>query len=196
MKKKKNKLEPALKIFQPIYLQRPTEKTKAKAKFLAKIFYRLGIEKESEIIELGCGLGNNLAELELNGFTNLLGVEINSEFLRMKEREYENFKYRIKIQSAEKFIFEVKNPIKNIICSDILYFIESADFFINLVEKVIDYLFISENEKSLDKQYMKRNYKEVFEDLGMKEILSLTSHSFDNMRGKNKIRVFKKSDKI
>ncbi|CAH2220006.1 jg27045 [Pararge aegeria aegeria] len=58
-----------------------------------------GIDKNTAIIDLGCGNGYTLSELAKEGFTNLLGVDYCTEAITLAEkvtkREFPELKYQL-----------------------------------------------------------------------------------------------------
>jgi trans-aconitate methyltransferase len=66
-----------------------TYKNQAK-KYWNQILTNLSDYKNSEVVELGCGLGANLFQLEKNGFKNLHGFDISENAILLARKNNEN----------------------------------------------------------------------------------------------------------
>jgi SAM-dependent methyltransferase len=122
------------------------------------------IPKDKLILELGCNSGRNLKFLSENGY-NVFGIDINEQavlFARQKEQSAYS-------DSIEQF-FKTDVLIPVILTMAVLEHIpvESEYIFMDMAKS--DYIITIEDEQSKNEICFSRNYKTIFENLGMKEI--------------------------
>ena len=150
-----------------------------RSELLTKIALKYIKQKESKILELGCNLGRNLNYLSKGGFNNLTGIEINQTAVNDMKIHFPNVYSNCNIIVGDIFkeIKEFKdNEFECIYSMAVLQHLPSDeilfydDVFKEMVRCTKKYIITIEDEKSFGKRHFPRNYKKVFERLGMKQI--------------------------
>ena len=136
-------------------------------------------DKNIKIFELGCNVGRNLNKLFENGFKNLYAIEINSEAIKLMEKSFpDTFSCTNIFQtSIEDKIKEFSDKEFDLVFSmAVLMHIhyDSDWIFEHLVRITKKYLIIMEHETGIARKNFPRNYKIIFEKLGLKEINSFS----------------------
>ena len=140
--------------------------------FVNKIEF-LGL-KDNSILELGSGLGRNLAVLKYAGYSDVSGVEINRNAVALM---HDNFPIlqdtMIRIDSIQKVLFSLeKNCFDLVFTMATLEHIDySFDFCLKEISRIAKkYIITVEDEKRNGPRHFSRNYKKIFEGLGFQQI--------------------------
>lgn len=134
--------------------------------YLVKKVHGLAV---SEILEIGCNCGRNLEGLRLSKAYNLFGVELNKRAVTvMQLRHSELYKQAIIInEEIEKVDLDIKK-FDLVFTMAVLEHIKDIEFLKRIRTK---YFITMEDERGRPRWwYFKRNYKEVFENLGYRQI--------------------------
>jgi len=155
-----------------------------RSKALLDIFNRFNIEKESKILELGCNVGRNLNFLYNEGFKNLYGIEINTEAIQLMKKHYPEMSKIASIYNTtiEEKIKEFGNGFFDVVftMAVLMHIHPKSEMIFSEMSRITNkYLVTMEVEKGVARRNYERNYKLVFEKLGMKEIASINCN--DNM---------------
>lgn len=158
-----------------IYLESKTKNTQ----ILVDVVNQHFDNKNIKILELGCNVGRNLNKLYKNGFKNLNGVEINSEAIKLMETSFPDTFSSTKIfqGSIEERIKEFSDKEFDLVFSmAVLMHIhyDSDWIFEDLARITKKYLITMEHEKGAATKNFPRNYKTVFEKIGLNEIDSFS----------------------
>ena len=133
--------------------------------------------KEVKILELGCNVGRNINKLFENGFKNLFAIEINSEAIKLMEKSFPQTFSSTKIYetSIENKIKEFSNNQFDIVFSMavLMHVHNDSDWVFEHIARISKKkLIIIEHEKIKSKKVFLRNYKNIFEKFGLREIKS------------------------
>ncbi|MFC1911832.1 class I SAM-dependent methyltransferase [Chloroflexota bacterium] len=166
----------------------------AKSSFLVHL-----IEKyvnTGKIIEIGCNVGRNLNHLYLAGFRELTGIEINENACRLLKEHYPDMARDAQIYNKpiEEVIGEFGDREFNVVFTmAVLEHIHTdSEWIFPEVARIANKLLITiEAERWYSQRHFPRNYKEVFEPLGMKQIEAIAC-SDDNGLGGYIARVFER----
>jgi len=154
------------------------------------------LKTDSSIFELGCNIGRNLWALQKNGYVNLHGVEINQEAVKKMSHFYPNLseKARIVINSIEDWIETSEAEFDLVFTMAVLEHIHNdSEWIFPEISKITkNYLITIEDEKTLSSRHFPRNYQNIFEKLGMKQIFQDDCKEMLNWKGKFFARVFQK----
>lgn len=134
-------------------------------------------EKNDQIFELGCNIGRNLNHLYSNGYTNLTSVEINSGALEELRKNFPDMASHTQLHNsaAEEFMPKLEDDSFDVMYTmAVLLHIhpDSEWIFEHMVRATKKHLIIIEAEASVEYKLYARNYKAVFEGLGMTEVFS------------------------
>lgn len=132
-------------------------------------------KKDISIVELGCGVGRNLMHLYGQGFREIYGFDIFQPHIDLGRNYFPHLKIykenlnHFTIQADLIFTIAVLQHVENI---DYSHIVEGCDALITV-----------EDEKRKGPIHFPRNYKKVFEPLGMRQIntienVSGLSHNF------------------
>lgn len=132
------------------------------------------VKKNDRILELGSGTGRNLHYLLSSGYDNVFGIEISNKAMDLMKQKYPDILY--------VWNDSIENKIKNINTGefDIVFSMavlmhihgDSEWIFNEIVRITKRYLITIEEEKNGGKgrKHLPRNFKNIFEDLGMKQV--------------------------
>lgn len=139
------------------------------------------IPKESAIIELGCGVGRNLAFLWDRGFTNLEGVEINPHAIKLLRETYPQLKdITIHEGSAEDVLPNLADDqFDAAITMATLQHIhpDSSEVFDHLVRIAVQVFIVEGPPRSTNRQHP-HNYDEIFTSRGMSKLSARSMAEF------------------
>ncbi len=144
-----------------------------KSEFLLRLVKKLRLSFSAKILELGCNVGRNLNYLYRAGYRNAGGIELNEEAVKMSSKFFPRLRNKIALNTIEDYFLNrgEKETWDIIFTMAVLEHLpkESEWVFAEMV-KCTKYIITIEDEKSINKVCFPRNYKKIFEDLGMREI--------------------------
>jgi len=160
-------------------------KGEARSKFLLGI---IDTPKNSKILEIGCSVGRNLNYLFKNGFTNLVGVEINKKAVGIAKI---NPKLKIYNSSIEDIIKTFKGDEFDVVFTmAVLEHIHTISGWIfPEIARITKKLITIEDEKSSSWRHFPRNYKSVFEPK-LKQIKEINLGNIEGLGEKFVARIF------
>ncbi len=167
-----------------------------RSKFLVELVRRYATA-ESSILEIGCYVGRNLNYLFLAGFKNLTGIEISEKAVKLLKQSFPEMARYAKIHNlpVEEIIREFRDREFDIVFTmAVLQHIhtDSEWIFPKIARITRDYLITVENECVISWRHFPRNYKKVFEPLGLKQIEELNCDGIDELGISYFCRIFKK----
>lgn len=153
-------------------------------------------ENRHRILELGCNVGRNLNHLMKNHYRNLTGIEISEEAVNSLKKNFPTLYENATIihSPIENIIKEIPNNQYHVVFTmAVLEHIhpESEWIFKEMARVTKSYLITIEAETAKNWRLFPRNYKVIFENLGMKQIEANTGEKELGL-GAYTIRVFKK----
>jgi len=138
---------------------------------LSELFKQTDIKLDYSILELGCNVGRNLNYLYINGYHDLFGIEININAKPIMKREfplmYENS--YICWNSIERSLVPIVNVIFTMAVLEHIH-PDSEWLFEEIAGRFTEYLITIEDENVVSDRHFVRNYKDVFENLGLTQI--------------------------
>jgi SAM-dependent methyltransferase len=131
--------------------------------------------KEDNILELGCNIGRNLHYLYESGYKNLYGIDINQKALDVGKALYPNTVAKLPLICStieDYIIFMLENEIDVMFTMGVLMHIHPSSIWIfNQMRHITKkYLITVEQEDELCEHVFPRDYKFIFEHLGMKQV--------------------------
>lgn len=167
-----------------------------RSEFLYKFMPRL--EKEAKILEIGSNVGRNLFYLHKQGFKNLQGIEINRYAVKVGKEIYPNLykSCKIYIGEGQKVLPKFADNSFDLIftMATLQHIPDSKVFFTEIIKKTRKYLLTIEDETHITQRHFPKNYKKIFEKLGLKQIKSIKNiHSPDEAFTGFHARLFIKS---
>lgn len=180
----------------PDQANKPVEYTKdvVKSGFLCYIIKKYNIP--GPIMELGCNVGRNLNALDLNGYHNLSGIEINPEAIDLMATTYPDTfrKSYIRIGPIETHIKHYWDKTFDLVFTmAVLEHIHQDSYWIfaEIARITNKYLITIESESHFSKRHHPRNYKKVFEETGLTAIEKINCEGVSGLGGYT-ARVFSK----
>ncbi len=172
-----------------------------KSQFLLEIIQRHA-KKNIKVLEIGCNVGRNLNYLYKAGFVNLEGIEISTNAVKLLKQTYPDMANHTKIynEPVETIITEFRDGQYDLVFTmAVLLHIhtESEWIFPQMARITNDLLITIEAEWGEAWKRFPRNYKNIFEPLGMKQVekLNCGKVGFD-LTDDYVARVFKKFKKL
>ena len=128
---------------------------------------KIALETDRTILEIGCNVGRNLSCLELAGYTNLAGVDVNKKALDMVTANT-----CLMLGPIEKVLPRILQPYGLVFTMAVLQHIppENDKVFKHIARLGKKNLLTIEDEGCVSPRHFPRNYKVVFEKLGMKQV--------------------------
>ena len=145
------------------------------SEFLLEIIRRYATTN-AKILEIGCNVGRNLNYLFQAGFKDLEGIEISENAVALLKQSYPEMALHTKIYKAsvEEIIGGLEDSHYDIVFTTaVLYHIhyDREWIFHDMVRITKDFLITIEDEYAIsDWRHFPRNYKKVFQALGMKQV--------------------------
>ncbi|OGV21324.1 MAG: hypothetical protein A2X47_12075 [Lentisphaerae bacterium GWF2_38_69] len=153
---------------------------------------------EFKILEFGCNVGRNLNYLFNAGYKNLTGIEISTNAVEQLNKKYPEMASHSKIYNA---------PIENIIKTfqdneyDLVFTIavfehihtDSEWIFPDVARITNNILITIEDEQTDSWRHFTRNYRNVFEPLGMEQLETIQCNKvLHSLSSSFFVRIFKK----
>lgn len=144
------------------------------------------------ILELGCNVGSNLNHLWKSGYHNLSGVEINSEALKLMKQNFAEMQvitYEGSIEDRIKDLGEYDLVFTMAVLEHIHS--DSEWVFSEIARRAKRYLITIEGElKILSELHIPRNYKNIFESLGLQQLYEMHLSQKEGLNPNFYARVF------
>lgn len=128
---------------------------------------KIKLEYDCSIFEIGCNVGRNLSRLESAGYTSLSGVDINPKALDLVKVEC-----CLMLGAIERVLPKIVQPYGLVFTMAVLQHIppENESVFRHVARLGRYNLLTIEDEVGHGDRHFPRNYKDVFENLGMKQV--------------------------
>ena len=139
--------------------------------FLIDIMRKIGVETTDSILEIGCNAGRNLIRLWGAGYQNLAGIEICPEAVELMAKTAPELAGRVSVGAVEDVLPEM--PAVDVIftLAVLVHLHTDSEFVLEEMKvKANKFIITIEDEWSTGPRHCARKYKEVFEDLGMRQI--------------------------
>ncbi len=149
--------------------------TQRRAEYLYQIINQLGLCGDDAILELGTNVGVVFSYLYDKGYHNLTGIEINPSAVALMKTTFPTMYANSKIITGT---FEETLPV----CSDNTYSVvysiavlmhvhPSSNFIFQHIARIAkNYIVTIEGENVISPKHFPRNYKDIFEKLGFKQV--------------------------
>jgi len=132
------------------------------------------LPKNAKIIELGSGVGRNLATLKFSGFTDLFGVELNENAIQTMRKTFPSLDAMTIFHGPiEDWVNDFDSAVFSLVFTmAVLEHLpqESRVVFEHICRITKKYLLTIEDEQFSSFRHFPRNYKKIFEPLGMIQI--------------------------
>jgi SAM-dependent methyltransferase len=170
---------------------------KAKSRFLLQLIENHSSDKNIKILEIGCNVGRNLNRLFEAGFRNLEAIEISEKAVKMLEKSFPEMAAIAKINNlpVEEKIKEFKdNEFDIVYTMAVLEHIHNdSKWIFPEIVRIAKTVITIEDEHGLSWRHFPRNYKKIFELLGMNQVYEMNCAKIDMLGSNFFARVFKKN---
>jgi len=131
--------------------------------------------KDDKILEIGCNVGRNIHHLYNAGYKNISGVEINKTAIDLGKKIYPETiaNFPIACEAVEDFILRIPDNTYDVVFTlgVLMHIHPSSEWIFNYIKSITKkYIIVSEEEEGVSDIAFSRNYKEIFENLGMEEV--------------------------
>ena len=167
-----------------------------RSEFLVSIVKRY-LNCEGSILEVGCNVGRNMQNLFNAGFRNLSGVEISAKALEIMK-----LKFPTLVKSSSIYNSTIEDWVQSysslqfdlIFAMAVLEHIHwDSDWVFSYLSKMSKkYLVIIEDEWQVSNRHFPRNYKDIFENLGMTQLEDINCVHIPGLNKNFFARVFSK----
>lgn len=158
-----------------------------RSELVYKYINKFKLQKKSSILEIGCNAGRNLNFLYQQGYERLTGIDLSNNALKIfEEKNFDTF-YHVKTlnESAESFFL---NPVFHYNMIFALAAFEhlhsDSEWVFEKIAHSTKFILSISDEVTKSELHFPRNYKNIFESFGFKEIESFKC-SEENMLNKN-----------
>lgn len=167
-----------------------------KSQFLVQLIKGY-VNSNARIMEIGCGVGRNLNYLFSAGFTKLEGIEISENYVEVLKQSYPEMARHCKVynKSAEEIIGQSEDETFDVVFTmAVLQHIhtESEFIFPEIVRITKKFLITIEDEKGISWRHFPRNYRTVFESLGLEQLEEFNCGGIPQLSSNFFGRVFRK----
>jgi SAM-dependent methyltransferase len=167
-----------------------------RSEFLVSIVKRY-LNREGSILELGCNVGRNMQYLFNAGFRNLSGVEISAKALEIMKLKFPTLAKSSSIYNStiEEWVQSYSSlQFDLIFAMAVLEHIHwDSDWVFSYLSKMSKkYLVIIEDEWQVSNRHFPRNYKDIFENLGMTQLEEINCVHIPGLNKNFFARVFSK----
>jgi len=154
------------------------------------------IEKDWTILEIGCNTGKTLAHLRKQGYEYLTGIDINRKALEIGMDKFKE------LEDITLLCDPIENIIKMLPDYDFIYAggvymhlpYDLDWIFPEIASRANKFIMTAENEKDTDFYRFARNYKDIFDKLGWKQIEEENGINYPPLPESTIKRVFVRKD--
>lgn len=171
------------------YWRNPTEENvpvrylsrrgKIRSRYLKNVFVR-HFPFEATITELGCNVGRNLWHLWKHGYHRLTGIEINQSAVDLMADKFPKMSPAIMVGSIEDCILNLPRQDVIFTMAVLMHIHPDSDWIFKEMSARADNLVMIEDERAKGPRAAVRNYRGIFEAIGMQQI-----EEFGNIPGLN-----------
>lgn len=149
------------------------------------------VSNDASIIELGCNVGRNLNYLWQAGYSNLSGVEINEDAIRLMKESYPDMKATIYHGTIEERIKELQQYDLVFTMAVLEHVHKDSEWVFEEIARLAKRCLITiEDEKEVSERHFPRNYKKIFESFGFRQIYEHNCADIHMLTAKFHARVF------
>lgn len=164
---------------------------------LVDIFERY-VPKSDRILEVGCNVGRNLNHLYMAGYKNLAGIEISDAAVQKMKELYPvvSAASEIRLGSVEDVIGEFGDgDFATIFTMAVLVHIHPESEWVlgEIAKKTNCRLIIVEDERCVSWRHFRRQYRDIFEHLGLQQVEEI--HPYPGLNCSYIARIFERSAK-
>ena len=148
------------------------------SKYLGGLIERHVADKNSRILEVGCNIGRTLNWLISNGFERVYGVEISPEAVEEAWVRFPEIAGRISCQDGQSYLATKKSRSFDVIFTQscLMHVSPEEDVLFRSMARVAREVIMTNEQETinpgctLERWKWGRNYREVFEPLGWRQI--------------------------
>ncbi|MCP3029930.1 class I SAM-dependent methyltransferase [Halobacillus sp. A1] len=133
------------------------------------------VAKKGKVLEVGCNVGRNLNHLFSHGYKDVTGIEISEQAVKAMKKTYPQLAKKANI---------IHSPVENVIKKlptdgfDLVFSMAvlehihpDSDWILEEIARISgEYLITIEAETAANWRFFPRNYKEIFEKYGFRQV--------------------------
>lgn len=127
------------------------------------------VPRDASILELGCGAGRNLRAMRAAGFTNLAGIDISEEAVRMLGAITPDHAFALHEGDIHERLYHLP-PVDAVVSVATMQHLDDKQFFLNFRRLPRTDLFLIEDETRLTRIDFPRSYRPIFERYGFNQV--------------------------
>lgn len=148
---------------------------------------------DAAVIELGCNVGRNLHYLWQGGYRNLSGVEINEQAIKLMHEHFPDMKIPVYQGTIEDRIKELGKHDLVFTMAVLEHIHHDSEWVFGEIARITKKTLITiEDEKHTSMRHFPRNYKKVFESLGLRQVYEHNCADVPKLSAKFYARIFVK----
>jgi 2-polyprenyl-3-methyl-5-hydroxy-6-metoxy-1,4-benzoquinol methylase len=129
------------------------------------------VSTDASIIELGCNVGRNLHHLWQAGYHNLSGVELNEQAIKLMRERFPEMQIPVYQGTIEDRIKELGQHDLVFTMAVLEHIHKDSEWIFTEIARVTKkYMITIEDERNISERHFPRNYRQVFEELGLHQI--------------------------
>lgn len=148
---------------------------------------------DASIIELGCNVGRNLHYLWEAGYRNLSGVEINEQAIKLMRERFPDMQPTIYQGALEDRVKDLGRYDLVFTMAVLEHIHRDSEWVFKEMARITQKCLITiEDEKNVSERHFPRNYRQIFESLGMRQVYEHNCADVPELSKKFYARVFVK----
>jgi SAM-dependent methyltransferase len=154
--------------------ERYADASPERSEFLCGLINKLSVVSPA-ILEIGCNCGRNLACLYDNGYNRLTGIDISAQAIALLRERYPGMAVAAKIFTApvEDIILDIQDSEFDVVYSMavLVHIHPESDWIMAEIARITGrFLITIEDETTSTLRHFQRNYREVFEGHGLRQV--------------------------
>jgi 2-polyprenyl-3-methyl-5-hydroxy-6-metoxy-1,4-benzoquinol methylase len=139
--------------------------------FLVDLLDKIGVKREHAVLEIGCNAGRNLIHLRNAGYSNLYGIEISEEAVELMRSIAPEVAKTVSVGAVED-VLPSFGEVDVIFSMAVLVHLHPDSQFVMemMAQKARKFIVTVEDEFSNGPRHCARNYRMIFEGLGMRQV--------------------------
>ena len=148
-----------------------SDERNGRSQFLVDWVDRLHLPKDAPLLELGCNAGRNLSHLWRQGYRDLSAIEINPQAVDLLHATFLEMEVKILVGTIEEHIDQLPRYSLIFTVAVLVHLHPSSAWIFQKMAERTKYLITIEDEATNHGRHIARNYRRIFEGLGMKQVL-------------------------
>jgi SAM-dependent methyltransferase len=164
---------------------------RTRSRWLVEILEKY-VPKEGSLLELGCNVGRNLNEAYQAGYRDLETIEINPEAIEILKQSYPEMASiaNIHVGRIEDNIQFIENKDCIFTMAVLVHIHPSSEWMFSEIAKRTKTLIVIEAEKDASWRHFARDYKKIFEGLGMRQLEEIQCNEVEELMAERGLQTY------